>query len=97
MTWRNRSACLNENPELFFPIGSAALARLQAERAKDVCRGCEVAQICLTWAMESGQDAGVLGGMSEDERNALKRRRGRASGLVPNGRRRAAARYKEQS
>jgi WhiB family redox-sensing transcriptional regulator len=28
----------------------------------------------LHWAIDSGQDAGVWGGMSEDERRALKRR-----------------------
>jgi WhiB family redox-sensing transcriptional regulator len=31
----------------------------------------------LTWALDSGQDAGVWGGMSEDERRALKRRNAR--------------------
>ncbi len=30
---------------------------------------------CLQWALESGQDSGVWGGMSEDERRAIKRRR----------------------
>jgi WhiB family redox-sensing transcriptional regulator len=29
---------------------------------------------CLRWALETGQDAGVWGGLSEDERRALKRR-----------------------
>jgi WhiB family redox-sensing transcriptional regulator len=29
---------------------------------------------CLRWAIESGQDAGVWGGISDDERRALKRR-----------------------
>jgi WhiB family redox-sensing transcriptional regulator len=29
---------------------------------------------CLRWAIDSGQDAGVWGGMSEDERRAFKRR-----------------------
>ena len=32
---------------------------------------------CLAWALESGQDAGVWGGLSEDERRALKRRAAR--------------------
>ena len=32
---------------------------------------------CLAWALETGQDAGVWGGMSEDERRALKRRNAR--------------------
>ncbi|RAE30272.1 WhiB family transcriptional regulator, partial [Burkholderia multivorans] len=48
------------------------------EEAKTVCRRCEVAETCLQWALESGQDAGVWGGLSEDERRALKRRAARA-------------------
>jgi WhiB family redox-sensing transcriptional regulator len=32
---------------------------------------------CLTWALETGQDAGVWGGTSEDERRALKRQQAR--------------------
>ena len=68
MTWRNRAACLCENPELFFPIGNTGPALLQSEEVKAVCRRCEVMETCLEWAIESGQDAGVWGGMSEDER-----------------------------
>ncbi len=71
MTWRNRAACLDEDPELFFPIGNTGPALLQIEEAKAVCRRCEVIETCLKWAIESGQDAGVWGGLSEDERRAL--------------------------
>ena len=78
MTWRNRSACLDENPELFFPIGNTHPAFLQTEEAKIVCRRCEVLQTCLTWAMKSGQDSGVWGGLSAEERQSLKRRDARA-------------------
>ena len=39
---------------------------------------CEVVDTCLKWALENGQDAGVWGGMSEDERRSLKRRAARA-------------------
>lgn len=74
MTWRNRPACLSENPELFFPIGNASDARAQVERARAVCRRCEALEACLEWALNSDQDSGVWGGLSEDERRALKRR-----------------------
>ena len=78
MTWRNRAACLDEDPELFFPVGNTGPALLQIEEAKAVCRRCEVVETCLEWAMQSGQDFGVWGEMSEDERRALKRRYARA-------------------
>jgi WhiB family transcriptional regulator, redox-sensing transcriptional regulator len=78
MDWRDRAACLDEDPELFFPIGNTGPALLQIEEAKAVCRRCEVVETCLRWALENGQDAGVWGGMSEDERRALKRRTARA-------------------
>ena len=47
------------------------------EEAKKVCNRCVVKDACLAWALESGQDAGVWGGLSEDERRALKRRAAR--------------------
>jgi len=77
MDWRHRAACRDEDPELFFPIGNTGPALLQIEDAKAVCRRCPVTASCLTWAIESGQDAGVWGGMSEDERRAIKRRTAR--------------------
>lgn len=75
--WRDEAACLEEDPELFFPIGNTGPAVRQIEDAKAVCRRCEVAGTCLRWALDTGQDAGVWGGLSEDERRALKRRNAR--------------------
>lgn len=75
--WRHRAACRDEDPELFFPVGNSGPALLQIAEAKTVCRRCPVLSGCLSWALESGQDAGVWGGMSEDERRALKRRNAR--------------------
>src|SRR6187402_331096 len=79
MDWRHKAACLDEDPELFFPIGNTGPALLQIEEAKQVCRRCDVRDACLQWALEAGQDHGVWGGLSEDERRALKRRAARAS------------------
>ena len=78
MTWRNRATCLGEDPELFFPIGNAGPALVQIEEAKAICRRCQVVDTCLRWAMESGADTGVWGGLSDDERRSLKRRKARA-------------------
>ena len=78
MDWRSRAACLEKDPELFFPLSNTGPTLLQIEEAKAVCRSCPVVDTCLQWALESGQDAGVWGGMSEDERRALKRRTARA-------------------
>src|SRR5207237_8553548 len=72
MDWRHEAACREVDPELFFPIGNSGPALLQIEEAKQVCRRCTVMEECLRWAIESGQDAGVWGGMSEDERRGLR-------------------------
>jgi WhiB family transcriptional regulator, redox-sensing transcriptional regulator len=74
MDWRQHAVCRDEDPELFFPIGYTGPGLRQIEEAKAVCRRCPVMSECLTWALESGQDAGVWGGLGENERRALKRR-----------------------
>jgi WhiB family redox-sensing transcriptional regulator len=79
--WRQSSACLGEDPELFFPIGTSGPALRQAEEAKNICRQCPVVAQCLTWALETGVDHGVWGAQTEDERRALRRRRARPSRL----------------
>ncbi|WP_043463776.1 WhiB family transcriptional regulator [Kitasatospora sp. MBT66] len=74
MHWIHRAVCREEDPELFFPIGNTGPALLQIEEARSVCRRCPVMEQCLQWALETNQDAGVWGSMSEDERRAMKRR-----------------------
>jgi WhiB family redox-sensing transcriptional regulator len=72
--WSGDARCKTEDPEMFFPVGQGPEALRQAEQAKAVCRQCPVMQQCLSWAMKTGQDAGVWGGLAEDERRLLKRR-----------------------
>jgi|ERR1700722_15508383 len=73
--WRYRAACRDTDPELFFPVGTAGPGLRQLDQAKQVCAGCGVRTACLDWALASGQEAGVWGGTSEDERRALRRLR----------------------
>lgn len=84
MEWVHRAKCKDEDPELFFPIGTTGPAAAQIEAAKAICMKCEVRVHCLEWALATGQDAGVWGGMSEEERRALRRVRTRESaGMRP--------------
>jgi len=77
MDWQLRAGCREEDPELFFPAGNTGPALLQIQEAKAVCCRCPVMEQCLQWALETGQDAGVWGGLSENERLAMKRRAAR--------------------
>jgi WhiB family redox-sensing transcriptional regulator len=78
MDWRDSAACLTVDPELFFPVGNTGPAVDQIDKAKAVCARCSVTEQCLQYALETNQDSGVWGGLSEDERRALKRRAARA-------------------
>jgi WhiB family redox-sensing transcriptional regulator len=77
MDWRHHAVCREEDPEPFFRIGNTGPPLLQSEEAKAVSRRCPVMQQCLQWALGCGQDSGVWGGLSEDERRAMKRRAAR--------------------
>ena len=76
--WRAKAACRDKDPELFFPVGNTGAAYQQIEEAKAVCRTCKMIDACLKCALDTNQDYGVWGGLSEDERRALKRRAMRA-------------------
>jgi WhiB family transcriptional regulator, redox-sensing transcriptional regulator len=76
--WRHRAACRDEDPNLFFPIGSTGPSLAWIEDAKAVCLGrCTVVGECLQFALEHGLD-GVWGATTEEERRAMKRRAARA-------------------
>jgi WhiB family redox-sensing transcriptional regulator len=77
MEWVHRARCKDEDPELFFPIGTTGPAATQAEMAKALCFQCPVRDECLEWALATGQDSGVWGGTTEEERRAIRRARRR--------------------
>jgi WhiB family transcriptional regulator, redox-sensing transcriptional regulator len=77
MTWHQQAACLSVDPELFFPNGTTGDHAQQATVAKRVCMACPVRVTCLEFALESRQDFGVWGGMTEEERRSLRRSRQR--------------------
>jgi WhiB family redox-sensing transcriptional regulator len=78
-TWVARGRCIGEDPELFFPMGAGDRFVDQVDRAKSVCGRCPVRTECLEWALVTCQDAGVWGGLDEEERRRIRRERRRVA------------------
>jgi WhiB family transcriptional regulator, redox-sensing transcriptional regulator len=70
--WRDRAACRDKDPDLFFPVAAGGSSLAQEARARAVCALCPVTRQCLEFAL-SRAEAGVWGGTTEDERNAASR------------------------
>lgn len=68
--WRDKAACRDEDPELFFPVGTSGPALIQTKLAKAVCRRCPVKNECLKAGLTAGY--GIWGGYDEDERRAMR-------------------------
>lgn len=72
-SWREHAACLSTphrrvDPELFFPEPDE-MERIR--EAKALCAQCPVRKTCLDAALENGDNIGIRGGMTEEEREPL--------------------------
>src|SRR6478735_3198813 len=68
--WQEQANCLGVDPDLFFPERGAS-----TKEAKAVCRGCQVREDCLEYALANGEKFGIWGGLSERERRRIRRQR----------------------
>lgn len=84
-SWRDHALCRDTDPELFFPVGTTGSALLQIDKARQVCGECDVRAECLDFAIETNQDSGIWGGLSEEERRIIRRRRAAQSRLASSG------------
>ncbi|WP_128374441.1 WhiB family transcriptional regulator [Streptomyces cavernae] len=71
MEWLDRAACVDADPDLFFPVSRNGPAVRDALAAKRICCRCPVVEDCLDWALSTRQTTGVWGGTSEEERADL--------------------------
>ncbi|RAJ61724.1 transcription factor WhiB [Streptomyces sp. Amel2xB2] len=69
------AACAEVETELFFNDRPADI-----ELAKDICASCPVRAACLERALENNEQFGVFGGLTANQRRALRRKRARQVG-----------------
>jgi WhiB family transcriptional regulator, redox-sensing transcriptional regulator len=70
LRWQDRALCSDVDGDLFFPEKG-----MQARTAKKVCAACPVRAECLEYALKHGVEDGIWGGLSPEERAALRRER----------------------
>ncbi|MBA0125004.1 WhiB family transcriptional regulator [Haloechinothrix sp. YIM 98757] len=73
--WRQRAACRDSDPEVFFPITEDVPDSARVAQAKAICASCPVQSECLDFALDNRLDHGVFGGMTAGERRRIMRRR----------------------
>lgn len=73
-TWKDAAACRSEDTDLFFPPGHSGEFTRQIEKAKRVCARCPVGAECLDQALDGPEKHGIWGGLTEDERERMRRR-----------------------
>jgi WhiB family transcriptional regulator, redox-sensing transcriptional regulator len=78
LSWQDQALCAEVDPDLWFPEKGES-----NREAKSVCRSCEVRQLCLEFALNTGQRFGVWGGLSERELRRLRRAVPQASSPQP--------------
>jgi WhiB family redox-sensing transcriptional regulator len=79
------AACRDEDPEVFFPVGSPGNDAYDAQvsEAKSICHRCTVASDCLARVLRTRDSDSVSGGMTPDERRNLRERRNKGLVLTP--------------
>jgi WhiB family transcriptional regulator, redox-sensing transcriptional regulator len=68
--WVREARCKQHDPDVFFAQGAA-----EERLAVQVCRSCSVQEQCLAYALTSGIEFGVWGGLTENQRRQLIRDR----------------------
>lgn len=69
--WRADAACLGEDPELWFPVGTEGPAQVQAAAAQEICAHCPVAEQCYQLGLALGAKSGIWGGRWFDVRGKV--------------------------
>ncbi|WP_328303570.1 WhiB family transcriptional regulator [Streptomyces sp. NBC_00435] len=87
--WQSLAACRGLGSTRFFhPAGERGEDRDERDAAaKLVCAGCPVREACLEHALRTREPFGVWGGLTEEERRALRRpsRARRSAATAPKG------------
>jgi len=73
--WMEHGACVGKPQAWWFPGRGE-----NTNRSKNICAACPVLDQCREYALSTGQQHGIWGGLSERERHRIRAVRNRAAG-----------------
>lgn len=76
--WQEEAACSHDDSSLFFAPHYYELRSVKNAReaqAKLLCRACPVFEECLAYSLDAAEEHGVWGGLNEQERRRVLRKR----------------------
>jgi len=65
--WMTDAACRNTDPNFWLPAEHRH-HRVDWEKRRRICQDCPVKRECLEWATRHGEQTGMWGGLTPDER-----------------------------
>jgi len=76
--WQEQGSCRDSDPEIFFlDYNLRGKAKNKKEQtAISICNACPVKMKCLEHALNTPEIYGVWGGMTEEQRHVIMRKRG---------------------
>ncbi|HCA87553.1 MAG TPA: hypothetical protein DEQ61_20040 [Streptomyces sp.] len=77
--WRDQALCREVDPEIMFPESS----QTAIDEAKQLCARCPVIDACSEWAITTGEQFGIWGGMDQGQRAKARRERGFTAARTP--------------
>lgn len=67
LDWRDRALCRDMDPNIFFPDADYLLDPI----VLPTCHRCPVREDCLQYALNTCQEFGVWGGLTDDQRRYI--------------------------
>jgi WhiB family redox-sensing transcriptional regulator len=77
LDWSEGAVCAQVDPDAWFPDKGGSV-----KEAKRVCATCPLTGLdgpCLQYALDNGEESGIWGGLSSDERRKLQRQQRRSA------------------
>ncbi|MFB4306883.1 WhiB family transcriptional regulator [Actinomadura sp. GTD37] len=70
--WEEEASCRSLDSDLFFPVAGETVYTTRIAAIRQICASCPAANLCLEWALATGEPDGIWAGTTPGERRRLR-------------------------